>query len=190
MRYLASAALTCVESVDGLLPQCFLELFQRCFLLSAEENHTVAVADDGVCVVLVDGFQLRLRLQDKACRDLAASDGCHEFFQAGNLSDVGALVDQAAHMHREPASILIVRLFTQQIEQLRIAQGDQEVEAVIRIAHDQEQRSFAISQRIQFQFVVRSDLPKLCNIEHSKARGAGNQDGLCRFAGNKLSRTF
>ena len=93
-------------------------------------------------------------------------------------------------MHREPASILIVRLFTQQIEQLRIAQGDQEVEAVIRIAHDQEQRSFAISQRIQFQFVVRSDLPKLCNIEHSKARGAGNQDGLCRFAGDKLSRTF
>ncbi len=44
------------------------------------------------------------------------SDRCHQLFQLRDLADIGRLVDQAAHMNREPATIHIIRLFTEQVE--------------------------------------------------------------------------
>ena len=93
-------------------------------------------------------------------------------------------------MDWEPAAIHIVRLFTQEVEQLGVAHGDQKVKAIVRVAHNEEQGSFPVSQSVQLQLVVGSDLPQLRNVEHSKARTAGNQDGFCGFARDKLSRTF
>ena len=93
-------------------------------------------------------------------------------------------------MDRQPPAVHIVRLFTQEVEQLGVAHGDQEVKAIVRIAHNEEQGSFPISQGVQLQLVVVSDLPQFRNVEHGKARTAGNQDGFCRFARDKLSRTF
>ena len=75
-----------------------------------------AVADDGVAVVLVERLELALCLQDKAGGDLAAADGSHELFQVRYLPDVGALVDEAAHMDGEPAAVYVVGLFTQQVK--------------------------------------------------------------------------
>ena len=49
---------------------------------------------------------------------------------------------------------------------------------------------FRSSQGIQLQLVVGRDLPQLRDVEHGKARTAGNQDGFCGFARNELSRTF
>ena len=63
-----------VECVDGLLAQHFRQVFQGGRLAAAEENLAVHVAHDSVRIVLVDGFQLASRLQNKAGGDLTASD--------------------------------------------------------------------------------------------------------------------
>ena len=136
----------------------------------------------GIGVVLVDGFQLGLRLQYQTGGNLTASDGGDQFFQFGNLADVGALVNEAPHMDRQPPTVHIVGFFTQKIEKLSVAHGDQEVKAIVRVAHNEEQGGFPVSQGVQLQLVVGSDLPQLRNIEHGKARTAGNQDGFCGFA--------
>ena len=68
--------------------------------------------------------------------------------------------------------------------------SDNEVEGGIRVAHNEEQRRFPVAQGIQFQFIVRHDLPQLRNIEGGKPSAAANQNGFQGLARNKLSRTF
>ena len=169
-------ALSGVVGVNGFLAQHGGQLLEGSRLLAAQENGGIHIADDGIGVVLVDGFQLALRLQDQTGGDLTASDGGHQLFQFGNLADVGALVDKAAHMDRQPPAVHIVGFFAEQIEQLGVAHRNQKVKGIVRIAHNEEQGSFPISQSVQLQLIVGSDLPKLGNIEHGKARTAGNQD--------------
>ena len=53
-----------VVKVDCLLAQHLADFLERGFLLAAEEKCAVAVARDGVSRILVDGFELRLGLQD------------------------------------------------------------------------------------------------------------------------------
>ena len=89
-------------------------------------------------------------------------------------------------MDRQPPAVHIVRFFAEQIEQLGVAHGDQEVKAIVRVAHNQEQGGFPVSQGIQLQLVVGRDLPQLRDVEHGKARTAGNQDGFCGFARSQL----
>ena len=84
-----------VEGVDCFLAQHFGQVFQGSRLTAAEKNLAVHVTHDGVRIVLVDGFQLTSRLQNKAGRDFTAANGRHQLFQIGNLPDVGALVDKA-----------------------------------------------------------------------------------------------
>ena len=93
-------------------------------------------------------------------------------------------------MDRQPPTVHIVGFFTQKVEKLGVAHGDQEVKAIVRVAHNEEQGGFPVSQGVQLQLVVGSDLPQLGNVEYGKARTAGNQDGFCGFARNELSRTF
>ena len=171
-----------VVGVDGFLAQHGGQLLEGSRFLAAQEDGGIHVADDGIGVVLVDGFQLGLRLQYQTGGDLTAADGGDQFFQLGNLADVGTLVNEAAHMDRQPPAVHIVRLFTQEVEQLGVAHGDQEVKGVVRVAHNEEQGSFPVSQSVQLQLIVGSDLPQLGNIEHSKARTAGNQNRLSGFA--------
>ena len=116
MGNLAAAALTGIEGVDGLFPQRLIQLFQRGRLLTAEENRGVTIPDDRIGVVLIQRLELRLRLQNEAGGDLPAADGRHELFQIRDLPDVCRLIDQAAHMHRQASFVLVIRLFTQQVE--------------------------------------------------------------------------
>ena len=81
-------------------------------------------------------------------------------------------------MDRQPPAVYIVRLFTQQIEQLGVAEGDQEVKAVIRVAHNEEQGRFAVPQGVQLQLIVGRDLPYLRNIEHRQPSAAAHKDAL------------
>ena len=159
MGYLAAPAFAGIVGVDGFTPQRLRQLLERGTLLAAQEQHAVAVAHDGVGVVLVDGFELGLRLQYQTGRDLTAADGGNELFQAGNLSDVGALVDQAPHMDGQPPAVHIIGFLTQEIEQLGIAHGDQEVERIVRVAHDEKQRGLSVAQRVQLQLVICRQLP-------------------------------
>ena len=150
----AATGIRGVEGVDGLLAQHLRQVFQGGRLAAAEENLAVHVAHDGVRIVLVDGFQLASRLQNKAGGDLTAADGSHQLFQIGNLPDVGALVNQAPHMDGQLAAVHIICFVAQQIEKLGVDHADEEVEGGIRVRHDEEQCRFLIAQRVQLQLIV------------------------------------
>ena len=143
-----------VERINRFFAQHLRQVFQGGRLAAAEENLAVHIAHDSVRIVLVDGFQLASRLQNKAGGDLTAADGGYQLFQIGNLPDVGALVDQAPHMDGQLAAVHIVCFIAQQIEKLGVDHADEEVEGGIRVRHDEEQRRFLIAQRVQRQLIV------------------------------------
>ena len=176
VRYLTSPALAGIEGVDGLLAEEFFHLLQRCLFLASQEKQRVAVSDDRVRVVLVNRLQLGLSLQHDAGGNLPAADRRDQLLEIRNLADVGKLIDQAANMHRQASAMLIVRFFAEQIEYLRIGHADQEIEAGIRIRHDQEQRCALLAQGIQVKLIVGRDVTKLLDIKDCKPSAAGNQD--------------
>ena len=189
-RGFPSPALARVKRVDGFPAERFGQLLERRFLFAAKENYTVTVDADCVRAVLVQRFELALRLQHQTRGDFSASDGRHQLFKVGNLPDVGALVNQAAHMHGQASAVHVVRLFAQEVEKLGVDHADKEVERAVRIAHDEEQRRLAVAQRIQLQLIIRRQFPKLRNIKRRKPRRTGNQNTFCSLARNDLSRTF
>ena len=154
-----------VVAVDGFLTECFGKIFQGGRLTAAEENLAVHVAHNGIRVILVNGFQLASRLQNKAGGDLTAADGGHQLFQIGNLPDVGALVDETPYMNGQLAAVYIICLVAQQIEKLGVDHADEEVEGAVRIAHDEEQCRFLIAQRVQLQLIVHSEVTQLLDVE-------------------------
>ena len=187
---LSATALSGVVGVDGFLTQHGSQLLEGGWLLTAQEDGSIHVADDGIRIVLIDRLELTLRLQHQTGGDLTASDGCHQLFQLRDLADIGALVNETAHMDWEPAAIHIVGFFAEQIKQLGVAHRDQEVKAVICITHNEEQGSFPVSQSVQFQLIIGRDFTQLCDVEYSKARTTGNQDRLGCFSRDEKSRTF
>ena len=85
-------------------------------------------------------------------------------------------------MDREPAAVHIIRFLTQQVEELGVDHGDQEVESGIRIRHDQEQRCFPVPDGIQFQLIVGCDLSELLNIKDRQPCPTRNEDRLSGLA--------
>ena len=55
---LRTARIALVEQVDGFFAEHFGQVFQGGLFFAAEKQRTVAVADDGVHIILVDGFEL------------------------------------------------------------------------------------------------------------------------------------
>lgn len=82
-------------------------------------------------------------------------------------------------MNRKPAAVNIVRFLTEQVEELGIGHGNQEIEGAVRIAHDQEQRCLLVPEGVQLQFVVDRQLPELLDIKDGQPGTAGNQDRFC-----------
>ena len=173
-----------VKRINRFFAQHLRQVFQGGRFGATEENLAVHVAHDGVSIVLVDGFQLASRLQNKAGGDLTAADGGHQLFQIGDLPDVGALVDQAPHMDGQFAAVHIIRFVAQKVEKLGVDHADEEVEGGIRVRHDEEQCCFLIAQRVQLQLVVHGKISQLLDVEGRKPGTAGNEDGFCRFAGS------
>ena len=85
-------------------------------------------------------------------------------------------------MNRQPSAVHIIRLFTQQIEELRVDHADQEVEGRIRIRHDEEQCCFLISDGIERELIVHGNVSNLLNIEGSEPCTAANKHRFCCFA--------
>ena len=81
-------ALTAIHDGQLITAHQFL---QCCRLRAAKEDLAVAVADDGIGVVLIDGFELASCLQHQAGRDLTASDRGDQLFQVRDLADVRRL---------------------------------------------------------------------------------------------------
>ena len=154
-----------VEGVDGLLAQHLGQVFQGGGFGAAQKYLAVHVAYDGVRIVLVDGFQLTSRLQNKAGGDLTAANGRHQLFQIGNLPDVGTLVDKTPHMDGQFAAVHIICFIAKQIEKLGVDHADEEVKGGIRVRHDEEQRRFLIAQRVQLQFIVHGEVTQLLDVE-------------------------
>jgi hypothetical protein len=57
---------------------------------------------------------------------------------------------------------------------LGIDHAGEEIEGIIGVRDDDEQRRFPVAQRVQLQLVIRRDLPKLLDVEGGKARAAAN----------------
>lgn len=176
--------------VDCFFPKQFLHFFQRRLFLAAQKEQRIAVADDCISTVLVNRFELRLRLKHNACRNFSASDGRNQALKVRDLPDIGKLIDQAAHMHRKPAAVLVIRLFAKEVEHLAVRHGNQEVEAAVGVGHDQEQRCALFPDGVQVQLVIFRDLPQLLNVKGRKPRAAADQDAFGGLARDKLSRTF
>ncbi len=81
-------------------------------------------------------------------------------------------------MHRQLAAVHIIRLFAQEVEQLGVAQADEEVEAVVCVAHDQKKGGLSIAQGVQVQFVHCRQVTQLLNIKGCKSSATGDEDGL------------
>ena len=79
-------------------------------------------------------------------------------------------------MEFQAAAVLVIRLFTEQIEHLGVGHADQEIEAGICIRHDQEQGCTLISNGVQMELIIGSDFPKLLNIKYSQPCAAAHQD--------------
>ena len=174
MGNLPAPALTRVEGVDCFFPKRSGQLLQGGRLLAAQKNGGVHVADDGVGIVLVDCFELGLGLQHQTAGNLTGTDGCHQLFKPWDLPDVCRLVNEAADMNRKPAAVNIVRFLAEEVEKLGVAQGNEEIEGIVGIRHDDEQGGLAISQGVQLQLVIGCQVTQLLNIKGSQPRTAGN----------------
>ena len=57
-------------------------------------------------------------------------------------------------MDRQPPTVHVVGFLAQEVEQLGVAHGDQEVKAIVRVAHNEEQGRPPVAQGIQLQLIV------------------------------------
>ena len=58
MALLSAPALTGVEGIDRFLPKRLVQILQRGRFTAAQEDLRIAVADNGIRVVLIDCLQL------------------------------------------------------------------------------------------------------------------------------------
>ena len=65
------------------------------------------------------------------------------------------------------AAVHIICFVAQQIEKLGVDHADEEVEGAVRIAHDEEQRRFLITQRVQRQLIVHGEVTQFLDVEGS-----------------------
>ena len=59
-------ALSGVVGVDGFLAQHGSQLFEGSRLFTAQEDGSIHVSDNGICVILIDRLELTLRLQHQS----------------------------------------------------------------------------------------------------------------------------
>ena len=50
---------------------------------------------------------------------------------------------------------------------MQLLHADEEVEGAVRIAHDEEQRRFLITQRVQRQLIVHGEVTQFLDVEGS-----------------------
>ena len=94
-----------------------------------------------------------MTLQNNRSRDFPASDGGDQLVKVGYLPDVGELVQYQPHMDGKPPTIHVVGPVAQQIDKLALQHRQNEVKGRVRVAHNQEQRRFAVAQGVQLHFV-------------------------------------
>ena len=185
-----AASIRIVEAINRLLAKCLGQFFQRGRFIAAQKDLRIHVANDGISIVFVDSLELAAGLQDQTGRNLTAADGRHQLFELRNLPDVGALVDEATHMDRQLAAILVICLIAEQVEKLGVNHGNQKVEGAVCIAHDKEQCRFPVAQLVQLQLIVHGGIPNLLNVEGRQTSTTGNKDALGSLSRDPLYRQY
>jgi len=56
MALLSSSALTGIEGIDRFLAERLVQILQRGRFAAAQEDLGIAVADDGICIVFINGL--------------------------------------------------------------------------------------------------------------------------------------
>lgn len=95
-----------------------------------------------------------------------------------------------ANMDGKPSVVDIIRLVAEKVEKLGVHDRHDEVEGIVGVGEDDEQRRLADSNAIQLHLVIAHQLPQLRDVKWGKPCAAANQDRLGSFARNELSRTF
>ena len=80
----------------------------------------------------------------------------------------------------------IICSVTQQIKKLRIHNCHKEIKRIVRIRNNNKHCSSLISQHIQFQLIIRSQLPQFCNIKWCQPCPTGNQNRFRSLSGSQL----
>lgn len=124
MRRLPAAALAGVVGVYGLAAQRLAQFLERARLRAAEEQAGIAVADDGVGVVLVERLELALRLQHETGGNLTASYRRHKLLKVGYLPNVRRLVYEAADVDGQAPAVDVVGCLTQEVKELGVNHRD------------------------------------------------------------------
>ena len=89
-------------------------------------------------------------------------------------------------MNGKPTVVNVICFIAQKVEELGIHDCHDEIEGVIGIGNDDEQRRLPVSDGVQLHLIVAHQLPQLCNVEGRKPCTAGNQNRLCGFARRQL----
>ena len=114
---------------DGFFAQQFRNILVGFFLGAAEIEELVAQTDQRFPIVLVHGFQLRHVLHDDGAENSAGTHGGQRrqkgVFWQGNI---GVLVHQAMHRHRQASFVYAVGLTIQRLDKLRVNHTDQIIE--------------------------------------------------------------
>ena len=106
------------------------------------------------------------------------------------MTDVRKLVQQTAHMDGKPSVVNVICFVAEKVEELRIHDSHDEIEGVIGIGNNDEQRRLPVSDGVQFHLIVAHQLPQLCNVEGRKPCTAGNQNAFGCLAGGKAIFAF
>ena len=89
-------------------------------------------------------------------------------------------------MNRKPSVVNVICFVAEKVEELGIHDCHDEIEGVVGIRNDDEQRRLPVSDGVQLHLIVAHQLPQLCDVEGRKPCTAGNQDRLRGFARRQL----
>ena len=93
-------------------------------------------------------------------------------------------------MDGKPSVVNVICLVAEKVEELGIHDRHDEIEGVVGIGNDDEQRRLPVSDGVKLHLIVAHQLPQLCDVEGRKPCTAGNQNRLSGFARDEKSRTF
>jgi hypothetical protein len=171
-----------LDDVDGLVAEAFGYVFGGAFLVAAEEELAVAVAGDGLPVVLVEGLALAVGLQDDAHAEAAASGGGDEPGEVGYFADVGELVEHAVHVVFDGAVHAGVGLADEGLEEALVEDGGDETERAVGVAGLQVDDSLAFVKTGEVELVVVEDVADLSDLQGCEADAEADDDAFLGLA--------
>lgn len=163
--------------MDGLPAQGFGDVVAGLGIGGAEKQQGVAVADDRFPTITVELLTLADVLDDGLERDAAGTQGGGEDFEVGDASDVGELVHEAHHRHRElPVGQLISKPecpLEEHGEHERAEPG----ELLVDVGDDQEQDGSFEPDPVELKAVGFDESSNGWDMEGREPHSGGDDDG-------------